>query len=425
MEKVFNELTRYNPWGGFKYNLGLERTTYLQSIEKYIGNRLVKVIVGQRRSGKSYLLRQFMHYLVNEYHVNPENIFYLNKEYIAFDRIQNSSDLNALFQYYLSELKLKGKCYIFLDEVQNIENWEKFVNSYAQDFTAEYEVFVTGSNSNLLSGELATLLSGRYVQFEILPFDLNEFARFKKVPVNKETFLEYLQKGGLPEMLRLDEEEMQRHYISDLKNTIILKDVVQRNRVNNLALLEDVFKYLSLNIGNLTSLQNIVNYFKSRQKLTNYETLSKYVGFLLDTFVVHEVERFNLKGKQVLGGVRKYYLNDLAFKNYVLGYHPADIGCHLENHVYLYLRRLGYKISVGILNGNEVDFVGQKSNHTIYVQVAYLLSDRETIDREYGNLLAIKDNHKKIVVSLDEMALPNYEGIYHCRPWELGRIMSD
>ncbi|MFW5705457.1 MAG: ATP-binding protein, partial [Bacteroidota bacterium] len=402
-----------------------QRSAYLQSIGKFIGNRLVKVIVGQRRSGKSYLMRQIIHFLIDHHQTNPENIFFLNKEYIAFDSIKNASDLDSLFKYYLSELNVSGKCYIFLDEVQNIENWEKFVNSYAQDYTGEFELFVTGSNSNLLSGELATLLSGRYVQFELMPFNLEEFARFKQAPINKETFLEYLQQGGLPEMLRLNDEEMQRHYISDLKNTIILRDVVQRNRVNDLALLEDVFKYLSVNIGNLTSLQNIVKYFKSKQKQANYETLSKYVGFLLDTFVVHEVERFNLKGKQVLGGVRKYYLNDLAFKNLVFGYQPEDIGYHLENYVYLYFRQLGFETTVGILNGKEVDFVARKSDRIIYIQVAYLLADRQTIEREFGNLLAIKDNHPKVVISLDDIAMTGYEGIYHFRPWELDQVLKN
>ena len=193
----------------------------------------------------------------------------------------------------------------------------------------------------------------------------------------------------------------------------------RRKQVKDLTLLEDIFKFISVNIGNPTSLTSIVKYFKSKQKKTNYETLSTYVSYLLDTFVVHEVERYNIRGKQVLGGVRKYYLNDLAFKNYIFGYHPTDIGYNLENFVFLQLKRMGYQVSVGTLNNKEIDFVAQKSGKTIYIQVAYLFNDPKTAEREFGNLLSIKDNHEKIVISMDDLKFSDYKGIKHLRPWEL------
>ncbi len=419
MKTVFDKIIKYNPWYGFDINLGLERSAYLKKILKYTDNKLIKVIVGQRRSGKSYVLRQIINTLITKQKTNPHNIFYLNKEYMAYDEILTSKDLEELFLYYRKKLNVSGKIYLFVDEIQNIENWETFVNSYSQDFTNEYEIFITGSNSNLLSGELASLLSGRYVQFEVLPFSLFEFGAFKNMEVNKGLFLEYIQTGGLPELLNLPDEEVKKHYVSDLKNTIVLRDIIQRNQVKDLTLLEDVFKFLSTNVGSLTSVTNIVNYFKSKKKQTNYETVSTYLNYLLDTFVVHQVERYNLRGKQALGGNKKYYLNDLAFKNYLLGYYPTDIGHHLENYVFLQLKRMGYQVSVGVLHKKEIDFVARKNDKIIYVQVAYILNDEKTIDREFGNLLAIKDNHEKFVITLDEMKFSDYEGIRHLWPWEL------
>ncbi len=419
MNNTFEKIRKYNNWDGQNFNIGFERESYLQNIVKYINNKLIKVLVGQRRVGKSYILRQIINFLIKHNKVNPKNIFYLNKEFIGFDEIKTVQDLENLFNYYKNELKIKGKIYIFLDEVQNIKSWETFVNSYSQDFTNEYELFITGSNSKLLSGELASLLSGRYVQFEIYPFSFIEYSTFKNIPADKKSFLTYIQTGGLPEILNFSDEEIQRHYIQSLRSTIILRDIVQRNKIKDIDLLDNIFKFIAVNIGNLTSINSIVKYLKSHQKKTNYETLSAYVGYLKDTFIIHEAERYNLRGKQVLGGVRKYYLNDLAFKNYLFGFLPTDIGYNLENFVYMQLKRMGYSVSVGIINNKEIDFIAQKPEKTIYIQVAYLLTDEKTIEREFGNLLAIKDNHEKFVISLDDVKFSNYDGIKHIKPWEL------
>jgi predicted AAA+ superfamily ATPase len=417
--EIFKRIEKYNNWEGQLIQTGYERKEYLEKITQYIGIRLVKVLIGQRRAGKSYLLRQIMSFLVSQKGVNPKNIFFINKEFTSFDDIQTSSDLEELFLFYKKQLKVEGKIFLFLDEVQNIEAWETFVNSYSQDFTQEYEVFVSGSNSNLLSGELATMLSGRYIEFEILPFSYLEFADVRNLAVGKKSFLEYLQTGGLPEMLHLGSEELKRNYTSSLKNTVILRDILDRHTIKDLPLLEELFKFLSVNVGNLTSISSIISYFKSRQKKTNYETVSGYIQFLTDTFIFHQADRYNLRGKQVLGGTCKYYLNDLAFKNFLFGVFPVDIGYNLENYVYLQLRRMGYEVSVGILNNLEIDFVAQKSDKTIYVQVCYLLSNENVVAREFGNLLKIKDNHLKFVVSLDDIKFSNYEGIIHLHPWEL------
>ncbi|HOX73874.1 MAG TPA: ATP-binding protein [Bacteroidales bacterium] len=419
MENIFEEIRRYNLWDGENLNTGFIRTYYLELISGLTGNKLIKVLVGQRRSGKSYVLRQLINLLITQKKVRPGNIFYVNKEYSAFDDIKSSSDLEALFKFYIDTIKPSGKIYIFLDEVQNIEKWESFVNSYSQDFTREYELFLTGSNSRLLSGELATLLSGRYVEFEIFPFSYFETADLSKQKPSRESFINYITTGGLPELVNISNDESQRYYVESLKNTIILRDIVERHNIKDPTLLEDIFKFMVVNIGNLTSINSIIKYFKSRQKKTNYETLSSYAEYITDTFIMHKAERFNLRGKQILGGECKYYLNDLAFKNYLFGFSPADMGYNLENYVFNQLRRLGYIVNVGVMNNFEIDFVAKKPEKTLYVQVSYLLSSPEVVEREFGNLLRIKDNHEKIVVSLDEVKFSDYQGIKHVHPWEL------
>jgi len=419
MENIFEKIRRYNLWDGENLNTGFIRTYYLERISGLTGNKLIKVLVGQRRSGKSYVLRQLINLLITQKKVRPGNIFYVNKEYSAFDDIKSSSDLEALFKFYIDTIKPSGKIYIFLDEVQNIEKWESFVNSYSQDFTREYELFLTGSNSRLLSGELATLLSGRYVEFEIFPFSYFETADLSKQKPSRESFINYITTGGLPELVNISNDESQRYYVESLKNTIILRDIVERHNIKDPTLLEDIFKFMVVNIGNLTSINSIIKYFKSRQKKTNYETLSSYAEYITDTFIMHKAERFNLRGKQILGGECKYYLNDLAFKNYLFGFSPADMGYNLENYVFNQLRRLGYIVNVGVMNNFEIDFVAKKPEKTLYVQVSYLLSSPEVVEREFGNLLRIKDNHEKIVVSLDEVKFSDYQGIKHVHPWEL------
>jgi len=423
MEILFEKIKKYNCWDGKNFNTGFERNNYLQEILKYLDNKLVKAIVGQRRAGKSYIQRQIMTFLRKNRNVDPKNIFYVNKEYLAFDKIKTVTDLDDIFKFYKKKLNPTGKIYIFIDEIQNITDWEKFVNSYSQDYTYEYELFITGSNSSLLSGELSSLLSGRYIEFEVFPFDLFEFAEFKELEINKNTFLQYIQTSGLPEMFNFDQEEIKRNYISSLKNTIVLRDIISRYKIKDVELLESIFKFISSNIGSLTSFASIIKYFKGKQKKTNYETLSTYVNYLKNTFIIHEADRYNLRGKQTLGGERKYYINDLSFKNYLLGFYPEDIGYNLENFVFLQLKNLGYKPMVGVLNNKEIDFVAKKANKTVYIQVAYLLSESKTIEQEFGNLLAIKDNFDK-VVSLDETHFSNYQGVKHLRPWELKEFLE-
>lgn len=425
MDAIFEKLAQYNFWDGRLPPIGYIRKSYVDNISRYVGKHLVKVLAGQRRVGKSYILRQIIYHLIKEQRVDPRNIFYLNKELLVFDEIRNYQQLTELLSHYKERLGIEGKVYVFLDEVQEIAQWEVFVNSCAQDYLNPHEVFVTGSNASLLSGELASLLTGRYVQFEVFPFSFVEYCGFTGASPDKAAFLAYLQGGGLPEILHLDDEEMKRNYIQSLKDAILLRDIVQRHTVKDVSLLDDLFKFVVLNVGHLTSVNRIVKYFKHLHRKVSYEKLANYLSHLRDTFVVHEVERFDLRGKRVLGGIRKYYLNDLSFKNYLFGIRPDDIGNHLENYVYVYLRSLGYKVSVGIWGDREIDFIAQKGERTLYIQVAYLLTDERTISREFGNLLRIKDNYEKIVISMDDVPLSNYDGVEHIRPWEIHRKIAE
>jgi predicted AAA+ superfamily ATPase len=424
MEEKFNSLAKYNFWNDNVPQQGFLRTDYLNAIRGYCHNKLVKVIMGQRRTGKSYILRQIANDLINS-GVHPHNIFYLNKEYIDFDFVNQYTDLEQLIKHYQLALKPLGKIYLFLDEIQNIVQWERLVNSYSQDFTESYEVFISGSNSKMLSGELATLLSGRYVNFEIFPFSFKEFSGITKQEINKETYLKYMQTGGLPELFVLPNEENKRHYVASVKDTVLLRDVIQRHAIKDPKLLEEIFIYLVNNAANLLSINNVTNYLKSKGRKTTYDTIANYIGYIEDTFLLHKAERFDIKGKDTIAGNVKYYCNDLAYKNYLYAGFGYGIGNQLENLIYLELRRSGYEVYVGVMPNKEVDFVATKADQKLYVQSTYLLIDEATIKREYASLEAISDNYPKIVVSLDDLVMPISNGIIYVQAWKLHDFLTN
>jgi predicted AAA+ superfamily ATPase len=421
LEKI-TILKKYNFWDSVFPDTGLLRRSYLDKINDFIGNKLIKVLVGQRRVGKSYLLRQIIHSLI-EKGVNPRNIFYINKEYTDFDFISQYAELEELISVYQQEMKPDGKIFLFIDEVQRIEGWEHLVNSYSQSYTSNYEIFISGSNSQLLSAELATLLSGRYIQFQILPFSYIEFIGIEKSGDSKESFLRYLKSGGLPELFHLPNNETKRHYLSSVRDTVLLHDIIGRYNIKDIRLLEDLFSFLVNNASNLISISSIVKYFAGKNRKTNYETVANYISNLQTTFLIHQVDRFSIKGKEVLAGTHKYYINDLAFKNYLYSGFEYGYGYMLENIVYLQLIGAGYQVYTGFMRNKEIDFVAKKADRTIYVQVAYSLVDKSTIDREYAELEAIHDNYEKFVVSLDDMQLPDKNGIMHVLAWKMNEIL--
>lgn len=422
MDERFETLKTYNFWDGNAPSLGFIRPEYTDKIYAYKGNRLIKVLVGQRRVGKSFILRQLAFKLV-ESGVDRKNIFFVNRELVAFDFLKTYKDLDDLFKLYKARVKPQGRIYIFIDEIQNIDGWERVVNSYSQDYTSEYEVFISGSNSKMLSGELATLLSGRYVSFEIFPFSFREYTGITQKEQTKQSFMEYMGSGGMPELFMLPEQELKRNYISAVKDTVLLRDIIQRHTIKDARLLEDIFVYLVNNASNLLSIRNISNYFKNSGRKMSYDTVAAYIGYIEDAYLFHRVERYNIKGKETIAGNCKYYVNDLSFNNYLYQGFGYGFGYMLENLVYLELARHGFDIYVGNIKDKEVDFVAIKGDRIVYVQSAFMLIDRETIEREYAALEAIDDNYEKIVVSLDEIALPSKGGIKHVQAWKLSEML--
>ncbi len=422
MEEYFNSLEKYNFWKGTFPEIGYSRKNYTNKILDYAGSRLVKVLVGQRRTGKSYILRQIAHKLVGK-GVNPGNIFYLNKEFTDFDFVSDYKDLEALLKLYRAKLRPEGKVWLFLDEVQNIAGWEHFVNSHSQDFTENYEIFISGSNSRMLSTELATMLSGRYVNFEIFPFNYEEFTGITGTETGRQSYIDYMESGGLPELFVLPNAETKRNYISAIKDTVLLRDIIQRHSVKDPNLLEDVFVYLVNNASNLVSIANITNYFRSSGRKTTYDTVAGYIGYIGDAFLIHKAERYDIRGKETISGNCKFYINDLSFRNYLYPGFGYGAGYKLENLVYLELRRAGYEVYAGALRNKEVDFVAKKGDRILYLQSAYLMADERTIQREYASLEAIPDNYEKAVVSLDDIALPSNKGIRHIQAWKLPDLL--
>ncbi|MEA3450124.1 MAG: ATP-binding protein [Patescibacteria group bacterium] len=419
MTETFKNLKKYNYWYKKKIDIGFVRQAYLDKLKKYSENKLIKVLIGQRRVGKSYVMRQLIFALINQ-GVLRKNIFYLNKELVEFDEIKNYQDLSKLIKEYKKELKIKGKVYVFIDEVQEIFEWEKIINSLSQNHKESYELYISGSNSKMLSGELATLLSGRYVTFEIYPFSFQEYIEYFSLERNKQSFINYLKVGGLPELYKLNGEELKVNYINALKNTIFLEDIVHRHRIKDAHLLEALIKFMVDNIGNLFSVNKIVNHLGSHNIKIKHETVSNYIGYMLETYLIHEATRYDIKGKDFLTGNKKYYINDLAFKTYLSSGFDYGLSHSLENAMYIYFRSLGYNVFVGKIGEWEVDFIIEKSREKKYVQIAYIFSDKKVIEREFRSLEAINDAYEKIVISLDDISLGNKNGIKHILAWEIG-----
>ncbi len=418
MDEKIDSLAKYNLWNSNAIDFGFIRVDYTNKIADYAGNRLVKVLVGQRRSGKSYVLRQVARELILK-GVNPINTLIISKEFTDFDFLKTYKELDELIKIYKRRLEPKGRVYIFIDEIQNIEQWERVINSYSQDYSDSYELFISGSNSKMLSGELATLLSGRYVNIEIFPFNYDEYLGIKKLKRGRSSYTEYMNTGGLPELFLLQNQELKRNYISSVKDTVLLRDIIQRNNVREPKLLEELFVFLINNGSNLISIPNIVKFYKNLGKKVSYDLISTYTGYIEESFLIHKCDRYDIKGKETLSGNAKYYINDLSYRNYLYPGYGYGIGYLIENLVYLQLKRAGFVIYAGSIKGKEVDFVAKKDDKIIYIQCSYILTDESTVEREFSALEGIDDNFEKIVVSLDEVTIPSRGGIKHIKAWEL------
>lgn len=426
MDEKIALIRKYNLWDGKTFDFGYKRSEYTDLIAGYAGNRLVKVLVGQRRTGKSYILRQVAKQLIDS-GIRPENTLFINREFADFDFLRTDKELDEFIKLYKKELNPQGKVYIFIDEIQIIEEWEKVINSYSQDYTDSYELFITGSNSKMLSGELASLLSGRYITFEVFPFSFLEYLGITNQERGRQSYLAYMNSGGLPELFMLAKQEFKRNYVSAIKDTVLLRDIIQRYNIREPKLLEDIFVFLVNNASNLISISNIVKYFKGQGRKPSYDAISNYIGYIQDAFLIHRCDRYDIKGKDTISGNAKFYVNDLAYKNYLYPGFGYGFGYLVENLVFLELRRAGFDVYTGTLRNREVDFVAHKGSRIIYLQCAYILNDEVTIEREYSALEAIDDNYEKMVASLDEITLPTRRGIRHIQLWNLpgSSLLSD
>ena len=415
---MIETLRKYNFWQGPPVNIGFRREPYVKALSGYLNNSLVKVILGQRRVGKSYLIRMFIAHLITERKVPAENILYLNKDIHALDPINDHVALQETIKEYRKQLKPKGTVYIFLDEVQEIDSWEKAVNSLSQDYTAHHEVFITGSNAKLLSSEMATYLGGRYLTLAVFPFSYPEFLGINEIRKNRASFISYLESGGIPESYRLSGREMKANYYKSLMDSIVLRDIVFRHKVRDVVLLERLIHFLIDSVGSFFSINSVVGALTHAGYRTNGETVGSYLKFLQDACFIHESARYDIKGKKILSGERKYYLNDLGFKYFLSSSFDFGIGKYLENAVFMHLKREGYSVYTGRIKGREIDFIAEKNNTKKYVQVAYLLPDDRVVEREFGNLALIDDNFEKVVVSMDDVSFGNRDGIAHVKAWD-------
>jgi predicted AAA+ superfamily ATPase len=351
-----------------------------------------------RRVGKSSLLLLLKDHLIRQ-GIPERNILFINKESLAYDHIQTHSDLNEEVQRIFAGFR--GQKYLFLDEVQMISQWERAVASFLAEGVAD--LYISGSNASMLSSELATLLSGRYVEFPLYPLSFAEFLRFRdqEEPTDEE-FSRYLRYGGFPGIHHLEMlDEVIYQYINALFNTILLKDVVQRNNIRNITLLEQITRFLFDNIGNIFSAKKVADFLKAQKRQIGVETVYNYIAYLEAGFLLHRVPRFDVKGKRHLEVHEKYFLGDIGLRHAYLGYREGDISGLLENVVFLSLKQKGYQISVGKIEDREVDFLVERDNRKEYIQVAYLLADERTVDREFSVLQLIQDNYPKTVLSMD------------------------
>ncbi len=385
----------------------LNRDAYLSRVKPYIDKDIIKVFTGQRRVGKSYLMLQVMRFI--ECSSSSSHIIYINKEDYRLDKLRDADDLYQYIQENRSETE---KNYIFIDEIQEIVGFEKVL----RDFNArsDYDIYCTGSNSNMLSGELATHLSGRYIEINIHSLSFVEFMQFHQLDKSNATLHKFLKYGGLPYLIHLKlEDEIVFGYLQSIFNSIILKDVVSRHNIRNVNFLERLVKFLADNTGQILSARRISDYLKSQQVKLSINSVLNYLSFLSESYFIRPANRYDVVGKKVFEVQEKYYFEDLGLRHTLIGFRQVDIGKILENVVFNHLEFAGYTVRVGKLGDREIDFVAVKGNDTVYVQVCYLLTDQKVVDREFGNLLAIKDNYRKIVVSMDEFAAGDVEGVEH------------
>lgn len=386
----------------------LLRQEYIDKISKYIGKDYIIVLTGQRRVGKSYTLKMIRDLKAKD---TANNIIYIDKEKREFDSIKTYQDLNE----YIEQHYQKGKMnYILVDEIQDIKEFERTIRSYRTEPDAE--IIITGSNAKILSNELSTIIGGRYKEIYIQALSYKEFLQFHGLEDSDDSLAKYIQFGGLPALVKigLDNDDA-REYQKDIYHTVLLKDVIMRNNIRNTAFIENLVRFIADNIGKIISANSISKYMKSQGDSITATTVMDYTRYLAEAFMIHKVNRYDIHGKRLFESNDKFYFEDHGIRNALVGgTREGDIEKVIENIVYQHLVQLGYDVTVGQLQAGEIDFVCQKAQQRIYIQASYIIADETTRKREFGNLLAIKDNYPKYVISMTPLVTQSDDnGITH------------
>ena len=391
-------------------NMGtIRRQTYIDKIEKYLGKETIIVLVGQRRVGKSCILKMIRDDKMAD---SDNNVIYIDKEKWQYDAIQTYQDLNEYIEKHWDNAKHN---YILIDEVQDIKEFERSVRSFRTE--PNTDIIITGSNARMLSNELSTLIGGRYKEIYIQSLGYNEFLEFHNLADNDESLSLYIQYGGMPGLAKIGlEEDDAREYQTDIYHTVLLKDVIMRNQIRNVPFLENLVRFLADNIGKLISANSIAKYMKSQGESITSTLIINYISFLCQAYILHKVNRYDIHGKRIFENNDKFYFEDNGLRNAIAGgTREGDIEKVMENIIYQQLIRLGYQVYVGQLQAGEIDFVCTKPDgQRVYVQVSYIIAEQATREREFGNLRSIKDNYPKYVISLTPLLAKNDDdGITH------------
>ncbi|MCO5247413.1 MAG: ATP-binding protein [Chitinophagales bacterium] len=383
----------------------IQRPLYLNRVLPFIGKSLIKVFTGQRRVGKSYLMLQIIDIIKRK--DIQSNIIYINKEDLKFRNIKNAEHLN---DYVLNKKSDSQKNYVFIDEIQEIENFELALRSLLLDDSMD--LYCTGSNAKLLSSDIAGQLSGRFIEISVYSLTYLEFLKFHQLENTENTLQQYLKYGGLPYLIHLSlEDEIVFEYLKNIYSTIVFRDIIHRYAIRNTIFLEQLVYFFASNIGSVFSAKKISDFLKSQKVNMAPNQVQLYVQYLINSFLVHQVKRYDIEGKRLFEIGDKYYFENIGVRNALWGYHLKDLGKVMENIVHNHLLAEGYSVEVGILGAQEIDFIAEKQGEKLYVQVALSLLEQKTIDREFGNLKKINDNYPKMVVTMDKFSGNTMEGI--------------
>lgn len=383
----------------------IKRSTYLDKVVPYVGQNIIKVLTGQRRVGKSYLLFQIIQWIAQQDSI--ASFIYINKEDLAYSFIKTASDLN---KYVLENASKSTKTYVFIDEIQDIENFEEALRSLL--LHENLDLYCTGSNANLLSGDIAGYLSGRYIAIEVFSLSYPEFIAFHKLTEDKDSLDKYLKYGGLPYLIHLElKDDIVFEYLKNIYQSIVYRDIINRYAIRNVNFLEQLVTFLAAHTGSIFSAKKISDFLKSQQIKMAPNQVQTYIHHLVSAFLVHKVNRFDLIRKRMFEIGEKYYFENLGIRNGLWGYRLEDRGKIMENAVYNHLIFNGYRVQVGVMEDKEIDFMASKDGEKMYIQVALTIDDSSTLKREFGNLQHIKDNYPKKVITMENFSGNTLEGI--------------